>query len=139
MALFRRRGPETSTRLSTYLPGANSEARRFFRTLVQHHQNSVDLRAAQGAGPEATWARVGLVAGLHDSDVRRTLRDVGPRTDVLRPDIQRAIAVALDQFAGVLGVRGTLVQAWGTAIALVTGLVVRLEWGSRLLGRRRAG
>ncbi|GGT54686.1 hypothetical protein GCM10010271_68190 [Streptomyces kurssanovii] len=94
------------------------ETRRFFRKLVEHHQDSVSLLAAQGAGPEATWDRVERTAALHDGAVRRTLRDLGPRTDVLHPEMQRAITVALDRFAGALGVRGTLVQAWGTAIAM---------------------
>ncbi|MBT2439931.1 hypothetical protein J7E93_07310 [Streptomyces sp. ISL-36] len=94
------------------------ETRRFLRKLVEHHQNSVTLLAAQGAGPEATWDQVERTAALHDGAVRRTLRDLGPRADMLQPEIQRAITVALDQFAGALGVRGTLVQAWGTAIAM---------------------
>ncbi|MBT2368884.1 hypothetical protein J7E88_27090 [Streptomyces sp. ISL-10] len=104
--------------MSTGLPGASGETRRFFRKLVEHHQDSVGLLAAQGAVPAATWDRVERTAALHDGAVRRTLRDLGPRADVLRPEMQGGITVALDQFAAALGVRGTVVQAWGTAIAM---------------------
>ncbi|MET7620543.1 hypothetical protein [Streptomyces sp. NPDC005408] len=118
MALFKRRSKGATAALSTTLPGLSGEARRFFQALVRHHQRTLDLLTLQGAEPAATWNQVSTVAIAHDNQVKLALRDVGSRVNLLAPEVQRAIAAALEQFAGRLGVRGTLVQAWGTAKAL---------------------
>lgn len=113
MAFFKRR--KNQTVFSTSLPGLVGEGRRFYRALVGTHEASARLLSAQGVGGEATWRLVDTVATVHDNGVKRAASAVGPRLDVLDPEVQRAIGAALDQLAARFGLRGGLVQAWGVA------------------------
>ncbi len=81
------------------------------------HEASARLLSAQGLGGDATWSLVDTVAVVHDNGVKRAALAVGPRLDVLDPEVQRAIRAALDQLAARFGLRGSLVQAWGVARA----------------------
>ncbi|EFE79543.1 hypothetical protein K7395_00080 [Streptomyces filamentosus] len=116
MAFFKRRKEQAAFNAS--LPGLGGEARRFYRALVDTHQDSARLLLAQGVESSATWSMVNTVARTHAVGVKRTAAKAGPRLDLLDPEVQRAITAGLDQFAACLGLRGSLVQAWGAAKAV---------------------
>jgi hypothetical protein len=87
------------------------------RALIDTHADSARLLLAQGVGSSATWDLIDTVAVVHDNGVKRAAAKAKPRLDVLDPEVQRAGQTGLDQLAAVLGVRGSLVQAWAVAKA----------------------
>ncbi|MGW4854795.1 hypothetical protein ACWEPZ_26570 [Streptomyces sp. NPDC004288] len=118
MALFRRRkndGPDWVTDL----PGASRIERKFHQALIRQYLGAMKIAQLQGAQlvQPGTWEGVATLAQLHNVNVKGAVRDT-PGVDLLRPGVQSAIGIALDQFAGHYGVRGSLVRAWGTADAL---------------------
>ncbi|MGI5138778.1 hypothetical protein [Streptomyces sp. CA-106110] len=117
MGLFRRRGNDGPDWI-TDLPGASRATRRFYQELIREYLVRVRSFEAAGhtPGPAGTWDLVGDIASLHNSAVRVAEHRTG-RVDVMHPEVQEALRIALDQYAAHYNVRGGLVRAWGVAKA----------------------